>query len=179
MDSIFGTEFGTGQVLEAADITNPALQTWIRRGVIVGHKDRPVDMPGTPGVRRRFSFCSVVEIALAKALTDVGVDLADAFHAAARFAHFGAGGRHAGLPFPGSASTLLCVAGQRVAIVRQEPGEGVLAEIRARLGRPVGWAMLDAGQVFARVVTRLGFHPEAVKADAYEAADPPATRWAD
>ena len=177
--SILEAAFSTGQVLEAADMTNPALQNWIRRGIIVGHKDHPIDMPGTPGVRRQFSFDSVLEISLAKALTEVGVDLADAFHAAARFAHFGSGGRHAGLPFPDPASTLLCVAGQRVTIIRQEPGEDILPEIRARLGKPMGWAMLDAGHVFNRVASRLGFIPEAVKADAYEAADPPATRWAD
>lgn len=159
---IFDAQFSTGQVLAAAGMANPGLQTWIRRGMIVGHKDRPIDMPGSPGIRRTFTFHNVMEIATAKALVDVGAELIDAFRAAAMFAHTGDEERLPGLPFANDAYTLLCMAGDRSTVVEWEPGTDVLANIRHDLGRPLGFVILQVNPLFDRVTSSLGYHPEAV-----------------
>lgn len=165
--SIFSEEFGTGQVLEAADVTNSALQSWIRRGLIVGHKGQSIDMPGSPGIRRKFSFRNVMEIAVAKALIDLGVELADAFLTAALFAHSGDDERHPSLPFRGTGLTLLCVAGQRSTAVRWTPGEDVTTLIRDSLLLPAGWTTLVVDDLFERVTAALGHHPYSVTDEAY------------
>ncbi|MFG1280600.1 MerR family transcriptional regulator [Xanthobacter autotrophicus] len=165
--SILTEEFVTGQVLEAADVTNSALQSWIRRGLIVGHRGQSIDMPGSPGIRRKFSFFNVIEIALAKALIDVGVELAAAFQAASDFAHSGDENRLPGLPFTGERHTLLCVAGQRSTVFAWTPGQDPTADIQNELGWPLGWSTVDVGEVFNRVAVALGHHPQAVIDEEY------------
>ncbi|MFG1303687.1 hypothetical protein V5F34_06060 [Xanthobacter autotrophicus] len=165
--SILGEEFSTGQVLEAADVTNAALQSWIRRGLIVGHKGHSIDMPGSPGVRRKFSFYNVMEIAVAKALIDLGVELVDAFKAAASFSHAGDEERRPSLPYRGQGFTLLCVAGQQSTEVFWKPGEDITEEIRIRLAQPFGWTTLFVDDLFDRVVSALRHHPQAVIDEEY------------
>lgn len=160
--NIFYAQFNTGQVLKAAGVTNASLQTWIRRGAIIGHKGHEIENPGSPGYRRSFSFHNVMEIATAKALIDIGVDLADAFHAAAMFAHAGDDSRSPSLPFTSQAYTLLCVAGNHSDVVEWVPGIDILASIRLALHRPLGFVVLQMNPLFDRVTTALGYHPEEV-----------------
>lgn len=165
--SIFTAEFETGQVIKAADVTNSALQSWIRRSLIIGHKGHEIDMPGTPGIRRKFSFYNVMEIAIAKALVDLGVELADAFKAASAFAHTGDGERDPSLPFREAGVTLLCVAGSRSGEFLWKPGTDITAVIRLHLGRPIGWTTLEVLPVVDRVTSALGYHLQKVIDEAY------------
>ncbi|CAH1653441.1 conserved hypothetical protein [Hyphomicrobiales bacterium] len=165
--SIFNAEFVTGQVLVAADVTNSALQTWIRRNLLVGHKNHEIDMPGSPGIKRKFSFFNVMEIAIAKALVDLGVELADAFKAAALFAHTGDDDRLPSLPFRGVGFTLLCVSGPHSHAVQWKPDVDTVADVRVMLRQPKGWTTLEVMPVFDRVTVTLGYHPSAVVDEAY------------
>lgn len=167
--SIYSDTFSTGQVVKAASITNAALQTWIRRGHIVGHGEKGVDMPGRPGVRRSFTFFNVMEVATAAALIDLGIEPRDAFGAAHRFAHTGDKDRQIAAPFS-EGRTLLGVAGSRSAEIRWMPGEDAIAIIRHHLGRPRGFTVLDASDLFDRVVASLGYHPQRVLDDIYSEA---------
>ena len=161
--NLFEIEFATGDLLRAANVTNPSLQTWIRRELIVGHK---VDMPGGPGTKRQFSFFNIMEVATAKALIDVGLQTSNAFQAAGRFAHMGSG-RLPSLPAPGDGKTLLCVAGSRSVTIQQTPTGDAFGTARHLLGKPPGFVVLDISELFDRVCGALGFHPEAVLAQAY------------
>lgn len=156
--------FSSGQVLRAANIKNPLLQTWIRRGLIVG--EGGVDMPGRPGIRRSFGFYTLIEIAVAAALTDLGLAASQAFSAAQRFAHVGEDGRAIAFPFP-AGRTFLCVAGDRSVVVAAAPGEDVFSIARQRLGRPMGFVALDVSELFDRVAFSLDLHPQALLDAAY------------
>lgn len=168
---IFEEEFSTGQVCVAADVRNATLQSWINREVPVGHKTGSrIEGGGSPGNYRRFSFFNVMEIAVGRALTDLGVDLHRAFEAAALFAHFGepAGDlqRVPGVPFDGAVRTLLCVSRDQVTIVPWRPGEDIISGLRAA-GAPLALTILEVDPIFEAVVSSLGHDPEQVKASAY------------
>lgn len=165
--SIYQQRFTTGQVIAATGTTNASLQSWIRRGVIVGQKEGQIDMPGSPGIRRTFTFFNVMEIAIAKALTDGGMDVTGAFQAGAMFAHSGDESRQPAMPFPGNVYTLLCSTGGSTAIEAWKPGEDVFAIIRDRLLRPVTFSIVIVDDVFDRVCAALKLHPEEVKDQAY------------
>jgi len=158
--------FSTGDVCRAAGITNAALQTWIRRGLIVGHGDGGVDMPGKAGVRRAFGFYTVMEIATAKALTDLGLSASQAFRAAQRFAHTGDSKRMVAFPFA-EGRTLVCVAGDRSTELAWQPGDDLIAAVRNHLGRPLGFTVLDASDLFDRVTASLGYHPQQLLDEEY------------
>jgi hypothetical protein len=164
---VFTKNFTAGQVVAAADITGAALQTWIRRGVIVGHRGKGVEMPGKPGRPRAFSFYNVMEIATAAALIKVGVDVAPAFRAAQHFSHSGAGGRLPGLPFNTPVETFLVCAGERTVVVPWRPGTDFISEVRSHLGFPVDMTVVDALSVFDRAAAAIGEHPEDLLEAAY------------
>lgn len=166
---IFHEEFSTGQILKAADVSNAALQTWIRRGLIVGQKDTGIDMPGQPGKRRAFTYFNAVEIATAAALVAGGCDLRDAFQAGAHFAHAGTNGRIPGLPFK-DGLTVLCVAGDRSADLRWAKGVDIYVSARHALGQPLSITMLDMNELIDRVCVALGHHPQKVIDQAYNQA---------
>ena len=170
--AIYQDTFTTGQVTKAAGITNATLQTWIARGLVVGHgkgSEVPpaIDMPGRSGVRRSFGFYSVMEIAAAAALTDLGLSPSQAFKAAQSFAHTGDSDRMVAFPFP-EGRTLICVAGNRSAELMWRPGEDLIAIARHHLGRPLGFTVLDASELFDRVTSSLGYHPQQLLDDEYE-----------
>ncbi len=165
--SIFQAEFTTGQVSAASGVSAASLQTWIRRGVIVGHRGEGVDKPGSPGLRRSFTFRNVIEIAVAKALTDLGLDVSTAFEASARFAHISGSKRLPGLPYPDALYTVLCVGGGRSEMLAWEPGQDFLTMARHHLLNPDAFATLVINDLFDRVVTALGYHPQAVIDEAY------------
>lgn len=171
MTNIFEAKFSTGQVVEAAGVSAPNLQTWLRRGLIIGHRDHPIEMPGSPGYRRNFEFFNVMEIAVAKALIDLGVDLGDAFRAGAMFAHTGDEERMPSVPFNGPVFTLLFVAGDCSTEIAWTPGEDALSKARSELGRPDGFTVLEVNPVFDRAAVALGYHPEAIIEAAYGRAN--------
>jgi len=173
--SIYQATFSTGDVCRVAGVTNPALQTWIRRGLIVGEAGG-VDMPGKPGVRRSFGFYTVMEIAVAAALTDLGLSAAQAFKAAQRFAHTGDESRMAAFPFP-DGRTFLCVAGDRSAELMWKPGEDLVVMARHHLGRPLGFTVLDVSALFDNVTAGLGYHPQKLLDDEYRKDGARAASW--
>lgn len=123
-------------------------------------------MPGKPGVRRSFSFYSVMEIAVAAALTELGLAPSQAFRAAQGFAHTGDENRMIAFPFP-EGRTLLCVAGDRSTELMWSPGQDLMSIARHHLGRPLGFVVLDASELFDRVTGSLGYHPQRLLDDEY------------
>ena len=159
---IFDAQFSTGQVTEATGVTNAALQSWLRRELIIGHRDSPIGGGGSPGVHRRFSFFNVMEIAVAKALIDSGYnDVPSAFAAARLFAHTGDApigdlpARLPAMPFDNrdmNCHTLLCVGPNGADMTIWAPGRDVWANMR-RLGE--GFFILHIDPIFERVVMAL------------------------
>ncbi|WP_419828188.1 hypothetical protein [Sphingomonas sp.] len=186
--NLFHDRFATGQVVTATGVPNPTLQSWLKRDLIVGHKDNPIVGGGSPGAHRRFSFYNVMEIAIAKGLLDIGLgSVTNAFMAATSFAHVGGSGignepdRHPGLPFdtrPRAGYTLLCVAGERRAAIHWTPGVDPLAIIRHRLGNAGGFVMLEIDPIFWSVTHRLGYDHRDVLELAYP-GQPKAPVWDD
>jgi len=179
---IFDTQFTTGQVVAATGVSNNTLQTWLKRNLIVGQKNAPISGGGTPGAHRRFSFFNVMEIAVTKALVDVGLSVSDALHAAVRFAHSAPGPigdelvRLPSLPFNtlrNPCFTVLCVSGDKSHVLPWVPGKGDDAMVLARhyLGNPLGWITLQINPIFESVVTRLGFDYRDVLKRAYPATE--------
>lgn len=182
---LFRDTFTTGQVMMAAKVTNSAIQTWYARGLIVGSDDAIIEGGGSPGKYRRFTYRNVMEIAVAKALVDIGFgDLARAFKAARHFAHMGyirqtlneKPNRVPGLPFDNGGSgsrTFLLVAGDRSAefFWRQAMGNSAHSHMKLELFGDVsshdGFVMADLTSVFERVATALGYNPRAIMAEAY------------
>lgn len=174
--SIFQQRFSTGQVVTATDLPNATLQSWLKRNLIIGHKD--IAGGGSPGIHRTFSFFNVMEIAIAKALTDLGLSASDALKAGQRFAHGASGpigmgpSRRPSIPFDSrevGCMTLLCIAGDKSITYRMTKAEnGLFAEARSALGWPGGFIVLEIGPIFERATRRLGYDYRAVLADAYD-----------
>jgi hypothetical protein len=183
MESPFTKTFGASDVVRGADITPSTLQNWLRRDVIVGH--RKIQGGGSQGRHRRFTYFNVIEIATAAALTRCGVvDLALAFGAAGSFAHGGSGGsgwegdrstaspqRWPGLPFPGPCWTMLAVAGTKSWSFAWRPGTDPLAQVDHVLGRPEGYVLVNASELFRKVCLRLDLQPGQIMDRAYGSAE--------
>lgn len=182
--NIFEHKFSTGDVTKATGVSNATLQSWLKRGVIMGQKDAEIEGGGSPGVHRRYSFFTVMEIAVAKALIDCGVsDLACAFAAAKLFAHTGGGAfmdepeRIPSLPHNKDGAemgrSLLCVSGDKAYATFWKPGNDPFWNIRTGLGNPLGFTMLLVDELFVRVVTALGYHPQDILSAAYSSGNMP------
>ena len=178
--SIFNATFSTGQLTKAADVTNAALQTWIRRDLIIGQDGEGVEMPGRPGVRRSFTFRSVMEVAVAAELVRADVDVADAFRAANRFAHRSETGptdspdrlvlyRNAGFPFPGPLAhrTLLAVSGEKSTTIHLRPRVDGLRRALEAFGSLDRLTIVDTSSAFERVTRSLDLDPQATLDEAY------------
>ena len=173
--NIFHQRFSTGQVCHAANLPNATLQSWLKRNLVVGH--RQIEGGGSPGVHRQFSFFNVMELSIAKALTDMGLSASVALKAGQKFAHAASGpigrqpGRIPSVPFDSRKGwlTLLCVAGERVTEYRMtKPENGLDAEVSARVGHPGGIMVLELSRVFERAVRVLGYDHMDVLAEAYD-----------
>lgn len=169
---VLAQRYTTGQVLRASGATNAALQTWIRRGFIVGQRadtqaegvaaPSPVDMPGESGHRRTFSFYGVVQIAVAKAIIDVSGKAERAFEAAIEFAHLGDEQRSPGVPFR-DGRTWLLVAEDEERLVNAKWGEDPHMRAWGSGGARRGAVIaVDVNAIFDRVCAALAIHPEEV-----------------
>lgn len=166
--TIFHAQFSTGQVVAATGVSNPTLQTWLKRNLIVGQKGAEISGGGSPGAHRRYSFFNVMEIAVTKALVDVGLDVSDAVKAAMHFAHSGQtaiGDRRSRLPsLPYDTRldpcfTVLCVAGEKSRTLPWVPGaaEDVVVLARHFLGNPLGFVILQIDPIFEAVTRSLEY----------------------
>lgn len=171
-------EYSANIVSVATGVPLATLQAWLKRGKIVGHPLNPIAGGGGSGVHRRFSFHNVIEIGIAKALLDAGLGSVDsAFRAASAFAHIGNGPlpniqprRDPGFPFDTASiagRTLLWVSGDRSTIEFIKPNEDSFTTLRADLLDREGFVVLQVDKVFARIVTALGYHPQAILDDEY------------
>lgn len=168
--SIFQRSFQTGEILKASGITNTALQNYLRRGIVVGHKDIKGGGGSGTGRYRQYTFRNVMEIALAKAIMDAaqGNIPETAFQAAQIVAHFGEDGRLPGLPLPASRGfTILAVAGEQVVIEAWEPGKDILAILRNELRGHAGFILVNVNDVFRGVCSALDLDPGEILRDAY------------
>lgn len=164
--SLLNRTFQTGDLVRAANISNAILQTWIRRGFIIGSDKSPIEMPGSPGHRRQFTFENVIEVAIAAALAALGVELVHAFAAAAHFAHTGAAERPPAFPFNSDGRTFIAVAGDRSQVFSSTTF-GLGANQWRGLGSPDAFVVVVASEIFDRVVAQLGEHPQRLIEQAY------------
>lgn len=177
--SILQEQFKAADIVLAADVKPSKLQLWIHRRVIVGG-DKIQGGRG-PGHHRKFTFYNVMEVAIANALLEAGLnDLKVAFSAAAIFAHTSKGSRAGmarlpGLPFeaiPG-VDTIFAVSGEQTCVVPND-GEGdALGEIQRRLKHPNALFVVDASQVFEWVCSSLGIDAHQALVEAYAATESP------
>lgn len=189
--NIFLERFSTGQVTAAAGITNPGLQSWLRRGYVIGHAEEStatIEGAGSPGLYRRFSFHTVMQLAIAKALTDCSqMGARDALYAGGAFAHTGDvymsethPSRVPGVPFDpvNDGQTMLAVACQpdgypNVTEVPRKVGTDIYPILRHLL-RSDSFVLVLVNPIFERVVGALGHDHNQVLTIAY--ADERASR---
>lgn len=179
--NIFINDYSAADVSDATGVPPATLQNWLKRGVIVGHREGQIIGGGSPGRYRRFSFNAVMEIAVAAAFVKMGVALETAFLAGAKIAHIGeaysfwvgegeappASLRKPGLPWPRSqGDTLVTIQDGKPGIVRSVAGANPLWDMFGG-GHPEGFCVVNASKIFDRVATRLGHHPSEILASAY------------
>lgn len=157
----------TASELSALTNARPeSIQTWLKRKLIVGHKK--IEGGGSQGKHRRFSFNSVMEIAVAQKLIEMNMSTKEAFKAAADFAHASSGGkvfdlpeRDPGIPFHHNhGDTIFGVAGARTFEELYKPGENydTFGKLRRHLGSE-HFIALNASEIFNTICARLGSHP--------------------
>lgn len=169
---IFDQWFSTPQVGAATDAGENKIQNWLKRGRVVGIDK--ISGGGSQGSHRRFTFNGAMEIGIAEALLHAGFkDVERAFKAATVFAHSGLCTdlftieRKPGCPCPGPGRTIMLV-GPEAHFIIYADDTTTINSISALLHRCGGGAtIIDAGLVFNRVVTRLGFQAGEVLNEAY------------
>lgn len=172
--SIFHQQFTNSEIVAATGVTNFQLQNWLKRGQIVGQGDSEVGGGGGPGRHRRFSFFNLMEVAVAKALLDVGLtDMQRVTSAAVGFAHTGDGaigsrpGRAPGCPFK-EGKTLLIVGPNRTEEYQLLSSER-LGLATAILQHGIGAVVIDVSEVFEITLHRARLDPAEAIRVAYEA----------
>lgn len=171
---ILHREFSASEVSQIADVSPANLQLWLKRDLLIGHKQVPeheIEGGGSRGKHRRFRWYSVMEAALAGVLISHGFPPAKAFPAVGMFAHASDGGSHwtgeapgplrlPGLPFHHKhGPTYLYIAGdQSFTVCRSVPE---FSEERARniLGNALAYTVIDTSELFNHMSARLGIRP--------------------
>ena len=171
--------------LHAAQVSRAHFNNWLHRGLVVGAEGQ-IEGGGVRGRRHRLSGRAVMQLAVGQALTEAGLSASTALAAAVDFAHlggeepFGRGFtafRLPGLPFADDAlDTMFAVAGARTVAFR--PGYGgkdsaaILRDKLAPPGAPFpAVALVNAGELFANVCTRLGTDFRDELAEAYGSSE--------
>jgi len=172
---VLGKEYSAKQVCEIAGVSNASLQNWIKRKLIVGHREIKGGGEG-PGRHRRFSFFNVVEIAMASKLIATGLQPKDAFKAAADFAHVGGGGQTFDLPerLPGfpfhfqHGYTIFGISEERTFEVIWMPGSTVdtYGQLRGFLHSD-DFITINATKLFDNICSKMGLHPNVVLDNVY------------
>ncbi len=181
---IVNRTFSTGEITKFADVTNDNLQNWLKRGVIIGHRE--IKGGGSVGQRRHFSWFNLMEIATAAALLKIGVSSrADAFAAAQAFSHTGSGGsswvgdaglsdnsrnRWPGFPYHYALGvTFMIFAAGESRIVLSADGSLTSTMLGGSLS--LGCVVLNATQLFAAVAGRAGLDYRNVLDELYNGSD--------
>lgn len=171
MDLSKGT-VGAQDVAKATGTTPKQITNWCNQGHVLGQKT-----PLGKGRRREFTFANVMEIAVAVALMQHGVQSpADAFRAAMKFAHVGSshGGwvndkgeivenpprpvRKVSFPYHFlDGETFLIISGERAEVVLVEKGVLDLYSVFPELARPPAvFIAVNVTEVFKAVITNMG-----------------------
>ncbi len=165
--------FKTGEVVAATGVASDTLQGWLRRGLVFD-QDK-IEGGGKQGRHRRYTFFTVMQIAVARALMQAGMtNPRAAFAAAAVFAHTGRSmprlRRLPGMPFPTEeGATFLATAGEQTVLWADlGPHEPVIRNLVAALRRPTGFIVCDVSLVFERTVYALGEDPVLLVREAYQ-----------
>jgi hypothetical protein len=172
--------FSAMEVTEITGVTKYNLQSYLIRGHLSFVGD---DIEGgtVQGKRRSFYFFTVMQIALAKSLIDLGMTAKLAFHHVSEFAlsggdpFMGEPGRWAGLPYHHDhGETILAVSGARNCLGRWKDGEGdFFGETMSGLSESKsatdieGAVFVNVSRVFRVVCERLGVDPHEVLDEAY------------
>ncbi len=171
---IWERKFPLTEVAQAADIKKDTLQNWAKReNTLVGNM---APSGGGRGSEREFSFNGLMEIAVAAEANKMIHDVGRVTLAAREFSHFGEGpqgftgdnldlseARFPGLPFY-TGRTLLIIYQGGSSLQRVDSG-ATFSEVINRVPYSVSKGILcfvDCGEVFDRVVTRLGEDPRDV-----------------
>jgi len=168
------------QVATLADIDPAKMQLWLNRNLIVGQLE-PIEGGGSRGIRRKFSFFNLMDIAIARALVDAGLAPKSAFQISQYFAHTGGDRtetspeRHPSLPFHQShGDTILATSLGRhwIGTVDEKSGGGIQAMFfhlsLARTERPVeSAAIVNTSAIFSQVCEGLSLHPYKVLDEIY------------
>lgn len=168
--SIFHQQFTNSEIVAATGVTNFQLQNWLKRGQIIGHG---VEGGGSPGKHRKFSFFNLMQIAVAKALIDVGMtDMQQVTHAAGCFAHTGdmaIGNRPERIPgFPFKEGKTLLIAGPERSEEYQLLSSERLGLAAAIFKHGVGAVVINVSAVFENTLRRAGFDPIEITREAYK-----------
>lgn len=148
--------YQTGQVALAAETTPSNINLWAARGhLVLGKKDRSADGSGNV---RLFSFETAMQTAVATELMKCGMSAPSAFKAARNFAHIGDKDRDPGRPYPETKGhTYFQVRGEHTEVVLINEETPALSAF-SDLGLPS--TIIDAGDVYDRVVATLGGDPQ-------------------
>ena len=152
----------------AANVAPATLQNWLKRKLIVGHRDE-IEGGGVQGKHRHFSFNAMMQIAVANALLDAsgGMEIKAALDAAMVFAHSGDEKRLPGHPYHyKDGDTFLATYGGRTAILTKVDDDFV-SQILEHLAQPPGFVVVNVSKVFQRVCAVLDVHPYDVLDAAY------------
>lgn len=166
--TIYGT-FSASEAASASGVSVESIQTWLKRKLIVGHRN--IEGGGSQGRHRRFTFNNVMEIAVAKAIIDMGVSTKQAFTASNSFAHTGGGGevfslpdRQPSLPFHHNhGDTIMGIAGLRSFEELYKSGEDydTFGRLRHHL-QSEHFLALNVSEIFGHVCVRMNLHSRKV-----------------
>lgn len=171
---LFTRTFTSQSVAVATDVEPKAIQNWVWRGLINGHRDAE-----GKGHRVKFTWFNIMEIALATELVELGISIQDAFAAAQRFAHVSSGSttsdgdgdpfRSPALPWHHERGTTFLFLWNGGCVVRllDDHGQVNLAQVAPYPSRKTAYVALDVSEIFSRVCTRMNLHPLEVLDEAY------------
>lgn len=167
-------KYPLSRVSEYTGVPKETLQNWLKRGVVVGHNQDTGG--GSQGRHRSFSFYTVMQFAMTKALLDAGMgSVARAAECAAQFAHVGGGGDIFDLPermpaFPfhqKNGETLFAVGAERCTeeLWSISGPRDTYGNLRYHVGK--SFILINASEVFQLVCNRMGKHPYEILDEVY------------
>ncbi len=184
--NLLNETFSAADVAIAANIPPETLQNWIKRGLIVGQGEGEAKIAGggSRGKRRQFSWESLMAIAAAAALVDVGLSPITAHKAANRFAmrSDGPGATWGDEPTKNAAplrapafpfhhdlgETYLCAWGDKSTVILSADGTINPRTIVPAKDRAVGLTVVSMSELFMQIVAQLELgHPSELLDAAY------------
>lgn len=166
--------FSAAEVSDMTGARPDSIQNWIKRKLIVGHRD--IQGGGSQGRHRQFTFENVMEIAIARAIIQMNCGAKEAFAASSQFAHVGGGGatfslpnRFPGLPFHHShGDTLFGIAGNRTFETAWSSGgtRDTYKDFRYFL-QSDHFITVNVSTVFQAVCAHFKYHPSKILDAAY------------